>query len=41
MKNIIKVISFIILINGFAHANIVEEHGTSYTEESANEALGQ
>ena len=25
MKNIIKVISFIILINGFAHANIVEE----------------
>ena len=25
MKNIIKVISFIILINGFTHANIVEE----------------
>ena len=25
MKNIIKVISFIVLINGFAHANIVEE----------------
>ena len=25
MKNIIKVISFIILINGFAHANVVEE----------------
>ena len=25
MKNIIKIISFIILINGFAHANIVEE----------------
>ena len=25
MKNIIKVISFVLLINGFAHANIVEE----------------
>ena len=25
MKNIIKVISFVLLINGFAHANVVEE----------------
>ena len=25
MKNIIKVISFIIIITGFAHANVVEE----------------
>jgi len=25
MKNIIKVISFVLLINAFAHANIVEE----------------